>query len=209
VLKLASLRPALFCVATASLLAESPAQPEVFEPNVISTADDESHPHFTSDGKTLYFLKNTADFNHWTIVVSHEQNGKWSTPEVAPFSGQYSDADPFITADGERFFLISMRPVNGKPKEHTDIWMMKKSGADWAEPEHLAAVNSETNEWFPTVSNNGNLYFGSERAGGKGKCDIYCSKRVDGKYGAPENLGEPINSGATKLSPSLRPTRAI
>jgi len=100
--------------------------PQLFGENVISTGDDESHPHFTSDGKTLYFLKNTASFNHWTIVVSQEQNRKWTTPEVAPFSGQFSDADPFITADGERFFFISTRPVNGKSKEDTDIWMMKR-----------------------------------------------------------------------------------
>jgi hypothetical protein len=92
----------------------------------------------------LYFLKNDPSFNHWTIVVSHEQNGKWSTPEVAPFSGQFSDADPFLTLDGERFFFISTRPLNGKAKEDTDIWMMKRNGpgaaATWSEPQHLAAV---------------------------------------------------------------------
>src|SRR5438132_8908272 len=139
----------------------APAEPHLFGENVNSTSDDESHPAFTPDGKTLYFLKNDPSFNHWTIVVSREQNGKWSTPEVAPFSGQFSDADPFITLDGQRFFFISTRPVNGKAKEDTDIWMMKKSGegaaagSEWSEPEHLAAVNSETNEWFPSVSKNG------------------------------------------------------
>jgi Tol biopolymer transport system component len=197
------------------------AEPQLFGENVISTADDESHPAFTPDGKTLYFLKNDPSFNHWTIVVSHEQNGRWSTPEVAPFSGQFSDADPFIAADGQRFFFISTRPVNGKPKEDTDIWMMKKSGpeagagigaaanpeagAGWLEPEHLAAVNSETNEWFPTVSKNGNLYFGSERPSGKGKCDLYVSRLVDGKYQTPENLGEPINTVANEIEPFIAP----
>jgi len=62
----------------------------LFAENVISTADDESHPAFTPDGKTLYFLKNDPSFDHWTIVVSHEQNGKWSTPEVAPRSVLFS-----------------------------------------------------------------------------------------------------------------------
>ena len=100
-------------------------EPQLFGENLISTGDDESHPAFTPDGKTLYFLKNDPSFNHWTIVVSHEQNGKWSTPEVAPFSGQFSDADPFITLDGQRFFFISTRPVNGKAKEDTDIWMIE------------------------------------------------------------------------------------
>ena len=198
----------------AQLYAAAP-EPQLFGENMISTGDDESHPAFTADGKTLYFLKNDPSFNHWTIVVSHEQNGKWSTPEVAPFSGQFSDADPFITADGERFFFISTRPVNGQAKEDTDIWMMRKSGpeagagigaaATWSEPEHLVAVNSETNEWFPTVANNGNLYFGSERPGGRGKCDLYVSRLVDGKYQAPENLGDPINTAANEVEPFIAP----
>jgi Tol biopolymer transport system component len=185
------------------------SEPQLFAGNVISTADDESHPAFTPDGKTLYFLKNDPSFNHWTIVVSREQNGKWSTPEVAPFSGQFSDADPFITLDGQRVFFISTRPLNGKTKEDTDIWMMKKSGdaaaggTKWSEPEHVARVNSETNEWFPTVSKNGNLYFGSERPGGKGRCDLYVSRLVDGKYQTPENLGEPINTAANEVEPFI------
>ena len=187
------------------------SEPQLLGENVITTADDESHPAFTPDGKTLYFLKNDPSFNHWTIVVSHEQNGKWSTPEVALFSGQFSDADPFITLDGQRLFFISTRPVNGKPKEDTDIWMMKKKDngpgapASWSEPEHLAAVNSDASEWFPTVSKNGNLYFGSERPGGKGKCDLYVSRLVDGKYQTPENLGEPNNTAANEVEPFIAP----
>ena len=202
--------------AAAPELSTASLRPQLFAGNAISTADDESHPAFTPDGKTLYFLKNDPSFNHWTIVVSHEQNGKWSTPEVAPFSGQFSDADPFITLDGQRFFFISTRPVNGKPKEDTDIWMMRGEGAaagikasgSWSAPQHLAAVNSDANEWFPTVSKNGNLYFGSERPGGKGKCDLYVSRLVDGKYQTPENLGEPINTVPTKSNRSSRRTKA-
>jgi hypothetical protein len=69
------------CVAQAPGAVTS--EPQLFAENVISTADDESHPAFTPEGRTLYFLKNDPSFNHWTIVVSREQNGKWSTPEVA------------------------------------------------------------------------------------------------------------------------------
>ena len=188
-------------------------EPQLLGENVISTGDDESHPAFTPDGKTLYFLKNDPSFNHWTIVVSHEQNGKWSTPEVVPFSGQFSDADPFITLDGERLFFISTRLVNGKAKEDTNIWMMSREGAaagtkptgGWSAPEHLDVVNSDANEWFPTVSKNGNLYFGSERPGGKGRCDLYVSRLVDGKYQTPENLGEPINTAANEVEPFIAP----
>jgi hypothetical protein len=76
------------------------SQPTIFGAGIISTGDYDTHPAFTPDGKTLYFLHSTPNFNLWTILVSNFVKGRWSTPEVAPFSGQYSDADPFITADG-------------------------------------------------------------------------------------------------------------
>ena len=86
-------------------------EPKIFGEEIISTGDFESHPEFTPDGKTLYFLKDSPAFNFWTICVSHFRDGKWTAPEVAPFSGQYSDADPFITSDGAKFFFISNRPL--------------------------------------------------------------------------------------------------
>ena len=70
----------------------------VFGAGIISTGSFDSHPAFTPDGKTLYFLRSTPNFNLWTIVFSHFEGGRWNIPEVASFSGQYSDADPFITA---------------------------------------------------------------------------------------------------------------
>ena len=69
---------------------------------------------------------------------------------------------------------------------------------------HLgSAVNSSESEWFPTVSKDGTLYFGSDRAGGKGRTDIWRSKLVNGKYGQPENLGDAINSPASEVEPLI------
>ena len=185
-------------------------EPIIFSEGIISTADDESHPAFTSDGKTLYFLKNAPLFNHWTIVVSQYRNGKWGTPEVAPFSGQYSDADPFITQDGKNLFFISTRPVDGKPKEDTDIWMIEKKASGWSEPRHLGPlINSNSSEWFPTVTKDGTLYFGSDRPGGKGRTDIWRSKLVNGKYSEPENLGDAINSSASEVEPYIAPDESF
>lgn len=186
------------------------AEPVVFGEGFISTGDDESHPAFTPDGGTIYYLKNTPSFNHWTIVFSQYRNGRWDSPEVAPFSGQYSDADPFITEDGKRLFFISTRPVDGKAKEDTDIWMIEKGASGWGEPKHLGPlVNSNGSEWFPTVSKDGTLYFGSDRSAGKGRTDIWRSKLVDGKYAEPENLGDAINSPASEVEPYIAPDESF
>ena len=128
-------------------------EPTLFAPGVISTGEYESHAAFSPDGGTIYFLKNTADFGHWTIVSSQLRNGSWTAPEVVPFSGRYSDADPFVTPDGSKLYFISTRPVDGKPKEDLDIWIVERKGDGWGEPRNLGApINSPGAEWFPTLS---------------------------------------------------------
>jgi WD40-like Beta Propeller Repeat len=187
-------------------LKKSAAVPTVFAEGVVSTGDFDSHPAFTPDGKTVYFLRSTPNFNLWTIVVSHFAKGRWSTPVVAPFSGQYADADPFITRDGLRFFFISNRPVAGKSTQDLDIWVMEKSGAGWGEPKNLGApVNSAGNEWYPTLSANGTIYFGSDRPGGAGRTDIYLCRVVSGKYSEAENLGNVINTPANEFEALIAP----
>jgi Tol biopolymer transport system component len=148
-------------------------------------------------------------------VLSRFENGLWSEPQVAPFSGQYSDADPFITADGKRMFFISRRPVNPNVSPNAagklDIWVMDKTGSgDWSEPKDLGVpVNSEGSEFFPTLTKDGTLYFGSGRKGGKGGIDLYRSRFVNGKYQEPENLGDAINTTFDEFEPFIAPDESF
>lgn len=185
-------------------------EPTIFANGIISTGDYESHPAFTPEGRTLYFLKDSPDFVFWTIFVSEFRNGRWTQPQVASFSGRYKDADPFITADGSKFLSISDRPVPGKKHHDLDIWVMDRNGKAWGEPRNLGVpVNSEGNEWYPTTAADGTLYFGSDRPGGRGKTDIYCSRLIDGKYTEPENLGSPINTELNEYEPYIAPDQSF
>jgi hypothetical protein len=181
------------------------AAPVLFAPDVISTGDFESHAAFTPDGHTLYFVKSDAAFTRWTIYQSEFNAGRWGAPRVALFSGTYRDSDPFITADGEHFYFISDRPVNGAAKADMDIWVMDRTPQGWSEPRNPGEpVNSAQSEWHPYLTASGILYFGSARAGGLGLSDLYRA-RFAGRGWHVENLGPPINTAGDEYEPMIAP----
>lgn len=184
-------------VATHPYASEEPiTEPKLFQEGIISTHFDEFGLAFTHDGQTLLFNRSVPRSNLYVILTSTFQNGRWSQPEVAPFSGQYWDFDAVFSPDGSRIFFGSDRPVPGHPKQDQDfeIWMVNRTPSGWSDPVHLdSTVNSDQDETFASSAANGNLYFISAREGGREHLAIYRSKYVDGKYQAAEKLKGPVN----------------
>lgn len=172
----------------------------------LATLEDELNAAFTPDRRSVYFTRKYGD-RFAVIMVSHLESGTWSPPDVAPFSGQFADYDPFVSPDGRRIFWISNRPTVGNSlKTDFDIWVAEREGQSWGEPRHLnAPVNSEAGEFYPTVASNGTLYFSSNRAGGRGRGDIYLSRLSEGSYGSVEPLGDSVNSEAFEGDPFIAP----
>jgi len=183
-------------------------QPQIFGEGVISTGDYDTHPAFSPDGNTLYFLKCTVDILTCTICVSHFENNRWTEPAVAPFSGRYWDVDPFVTKDGKTLYFSSNRPLKeGDPaKADTDIWKVEVTDQGWSSPVRLdSSINSKGSEFYPTLTDNETFYFGSTREGGKGGSDIYRCPLVNGQYAAAENLGDSINTANNEFEPFIAP----
>jgi hypothetical protein len=107
-----------------SSTAAASAEAEIFAPGVISDGNRQWRITFTANGKTAYFAESVGFFpitRQATIYVSHYVKGAWTEPEVAPFSGEHSDIDPFITPDGSRLYFSSIRPVDGVIRGDIDI----------------------------------------------------------------------------------------
>lgn len=68
-------------------------------------------------------------------------------------------------------------------------------------------INSEYWEGKITISPDGNiLWFASDRPGGFGGKDIYeVTKNLDGTWGTPKNIGEPINTQYDENAPFIHP----
>jgi Tol biopolymer transport system component len=182
--------------------------PEIFQAGKISVGDYESHADFSVGGDTLMFVKSNPDITKWTLCYSIYKDSKWSKPEVAPFSGQYMDADPYFTPDGKSLLFISNRPLKEgeAPKADMDIWKIENGTSGWSKPVRLSdVINSDKSEYYPTMAANGTLYFGSRRDGGKGGADIWKSAWVNGEYATPVNLGDAINTDGSEFEPYIAP----
>ena len=190
-----------------ALPARAELRPTLFEEGVFSTGHYDFFVALTPDGKTAYFGRATPDFGSWTIVESRRTGARWSAPAMAPFSGRWSDADPHLSVDGSKLYFISNRPESGdSAKASCDLWMVERAGDGWSEPQPFAReIWTEVTEWSPSVAANGNLYFGSAREGTKGRDDLWMSRLVDGRYQAPVNLGDSINTKFGEIEPWIAP----
>jgi Tol biopolymer transport system component len=132
-----------------------------------------------------------------TILHLVKRANTWTKPEVAPFSGRYRDLEAAFSPDGQFIYFSSDRPVNGNTsKKDFDIWRVKRlPGGKWGEPENLGpTVNSAQNEFYPSITRSGNLYFTVEAEYGKGKEDIVLCAFANGTYSKPVSLPEAINT---------------
>ena len=82
-----------------------------------------------------------------------------------------------------------------------DVWVSYKVNGVWSEPQNLndvpgePPVNTAFHDHCLSFSADGNeAFWTSTRPGGFGGNDIWTSRRVNGKWTAPENLGPKVNT---------------
>jgi len=172
---------------------------ELFAPGIMSTGLYELNAVFFPDKKEVIFSIALVPMQpwEWRLVMMKEKNGIWTKPEIAAFNKDYSGVDPFVTADGNRIYFCSNRPITGKgkPEDNFDIWYVDRTESGWSNAINIGPpINSNKNDFYPSLTKDGTMYFQSRREGGKGESDIYFSKLINGKYSEAEILPEPINS---------------
>jgi Tol biopolymer transport system component len=181
----------------------------LFGEGAISTGDYELNAVFEADGRSVYFTRSSPDprFALMTILTARFEDGQWQTPEVAPFSGRYSEVDPVIAPDGNTLYYISQRPAEGTAaNDDYDIWAVDRTAEGWGPPRRLPApVNSDGNEYYPGVTRDGTVYFSAQREGGIGGYDLYRARPTADGYAEPENLGAAINSEAHEIDLYVAP----
>ena len=156
----------------------------------------------SSDGKTLYLSINTEGIlntkvnTQSTDIFMSELDKKnyWKKPREMDktINSIGFEASPTFTADGKTMYFISERmgSVGG-----ADVWTSSNLNGKWTKPTNLGeTINTPFQETTVFVSADGQyLFFSSNGHKGYGGYDVYVSKKVNGTWVSPVNLGFPIN----------------
>jgi|GEM_PF-586916 len=183
------------------------SKPMVFAAGVVSTPYDEWATSFTPDGNTVYFSQGAI---YWTICFSKKVDGKWTRPRVSNISGKWKDTDPFVSPDGKRIFFVSNRPLHGEPQDKAQknfhLWYADRiSDDEWSAPHHIdAPVNlAGVNNYAPSVSRSGSLFFCSRGREGHAGMGSYCAAWLGDHYDKPKLLL--LNENADTQDPFIAP----
>src|SRR5690606_14932401 len=129
------------------------------------------------------------------IYRAERQGDKWGNVTELPFnSDSYSSAHPAISTDGKFLYFASDMPGTFGQSDIFRVAILE--GGKFGKPENLgAAINTEGRETFPSLTDEGELYFATDGRPGLGGLDIYRSEMDDlGNFGNPQNIGAPANS---------------
>jgi outer membrane protein OmpA-like peptidoglycan-associated protein/tetratricopeptide (TPR) repeat protein len=177
----------------------------------VNTKFHEGQVSFSKDGKILYFTRNNytnnkngkdaEGTNNLKIYrATKDENGKWSNIKELPFNNaNYSVGHPSLSSDGKILYFASDMPGGfGK----SDIYKASLNGDSFGTPVNLGnKINTEGNELFPFVHNDGNLFFSSDGLQGLGQLDIFTTVMGDeGNIQEIINLGMPVNSNMDDFS---------
>lgn len=150
----------------------------------------------TNDGSTIWFSSKRADgLGGFDIWYMKRNTSGWSRPvnPGKPLNSDGHDGNPCLSPDGERVYFMRCSRMTREGAEGCKIYYSDKNhgqGRPWKDPVELPPKLNQGNTVSPRIfSDNKTLVFSSDRAGGKGKLDIWMSRRDGESWSDPVNVG--------------------
>ena len=129
----------------------------------------------------------------------------WETPQsikgLLPEDSPGEIITPRLSDRGGTLYF-SRRDAAGR----ADILRSRRQDGRWTEPQPMDELNSPFDDVGPALSADARqLYFYSDRAGGRGGFDLYVSNLTDSGWSPPQNLGPSINGPGNEYDPAISP----
>lgn len=178
------------------------AKPQLLDGSV-NTNLHEGPASASANGQELWFTRNgppsrgqSASGKPISRLGIHAANSDGDGfASVKPFmfnDPSISVAHPALSKDGNTLYFASDMPGG---YGGMDLYVTTRRGGEWSEPRNLGpTVNTARNEVFPFIAVDGTLYFASNGHPGLGGLDVFAAKSAGKGFGAPINVGAPVNS---------------
>ena len=183
------------------------------EDNINQEKVNEGSITFSSDGTYMIYAKGnngkSSGRNNVDLYWSRFRRGGWTNPRLLNVNTSRSwDSTPYLSKDGKTLYFASNR---SKGYGGTDIYKanVNRRGR-WINIQNLGPeINTPGNELFPSVTEDGRLYFSSDNHEGFGGLDIFVASRRGGKI-TIKNPGKPLNSSGDDFGVNpYNPTRGF
>lgn len=188
-----------------------PATPELLGAGIISTHFSERDFSLSPDGTEIFYTLQMPLASFQTILyVKKQPDGRWTKPVIAPFAGRYSDLEPAFSSDGNKLFFASNRPLSGDKIKDFDLWVVERNKTGWGQPKNLGKpINTEWDEFYPSITHSGNLYFTASYTTAIGKEDIFVAYHEAGTFKDPVPLDTAINSKTYEFNAFVAPDESF
>ncbi len=178
---------------------------EAFTVALLPTVNQQYHTGpatFSSKGDTVFFTvteaplvkKKSTFLPTKKIFTAIKSRTSWSTPQpIALNSQSFSIQHPALSPDGSVLYFASDMPGG---QGGMDIYSTKKqSDGKWGTPVNCGTnINSSEDDVFPSIRQDGRLYFASKGHVGMGGLDIFTAQGTNNVFELAENLKAPINT---------------
>jgi len=141
----------------------------------VNSDSGESWLSLHPNGRIAIYGQHVDGFGDQRIHLTAWNGATWTTPNLAPFAADMNERGARFSPDGESVIFASTRPVEADDTEDDwNIWAVAfENSVSWGAPVPLTEINSPEDDFHPSVSIDGTVYFGSRRPGGIGESDMY------------------------------------
>lgn len=185
-------------------------RPVLLDEGPINTEYNEGAPSINATATEMYFTRCTraeeTDMG-CRIFRARREGANWTNPQELQLTADslVTVGHPAISPDELRLYFASDMPGSIGTM---DIWMVERDSpnGEFGQAVNLGeTINTQGDEMFPYVHEDGSLFFASNGHPGMGGLDIFRSEFTPDGYTSPVNLGPPINSAGDDFGIVFKP----
>ena len=170
---------------------------------------------FSSDRYTRTGIKRVYEWTgdpFYNMFFVKKTDKDYSKPQLwdGKVNTRVHDGVATFSRTGDEMYFTRDNFNNGKMRRSSDgivklkIYHENRTAEGWTSASEFEYNGNDYTTEHPTLSADGQyLFFCSDRPGGFGGADIYVCKKEGNRWGAPQNLGNDINTEGNEMFPYI------